>query len=283
MKKGLRRSVAEIDSDLAYNASRGAVRFGKDSMWVPKGMMGALKGDGPNPQAVFCAWADLVRRVAIHLAPKPSYIGELCQKHPLFLALGYHSASFREAVRLLDPSRREQLKNNFPPSLMALFEAHVNYRGEGVIASEGAVYDGHRFFFDFEGTVTEQMVDGEIKEVTDCPWKDEGIYAYGPYDLVKVDGCVYKKPNMAKAMFIFEYFGAHDFFVGRGIPYRPLRESLNDFPVAYFNAYGKYDTEEEVRYNVRKSGWFGSFGAFRGEEGPGMRADMCYEYYVDQA
>ena len=34
----------------------------------------------------------------------------------------------------------------------------------------------------------------------------------------KVDGSLYKKPNMTKALFFFEFFGDHDFFVGRGIP-----------------------------------------------------------------
>ena len=87
MKKGLKRSVAEIDSDLAYNASRGAVRFGKDIMWVPKGMMGALKGDGPNPQAVFCAYGLILCVVLPFTLLRNPRISGNCVRNTLFSLL----------------------------------------------------------------------------------------------------------------------------------------------------------------------------------------------------
>ena len=96
----------------------------------------------------------------------------------------------------------------------------------------------------------------------------------------KVDGCLYKKPNMTKALFFLSSLGPMTSLLdgeSRGISYQPMHGDLNDFPVSYFNALCNYKTEEEVRYHTRKIGWFGTYNAFRGEERPGMRANMCYE------
>ena len=120
VRKGIRRSDERIDSDLARNVERGAIIIGKKGMRVPRGRMGDLKGDIPHGGAVLCAYADLLRKFFVGLFKKPWWIGELCQVHPLFTAIGLQSAALREAVRLLDPYRREELRRNFPPSLMAL-------------------------------------------------------------------------------------------------------------------------------------------------------------------
>ena len=148
----------------------------------------------------------------IHLLKKPWYYGEVCQEHPLFLSLGLHSAAFREAVRLLDAFRREDVSRCFPAVLMGIFHAVSNYCSEEDISQNGVIFEGKRYYLNLEGTVKERAVNGEMERIMECPWRDEGIYANGPYDLVTVDGVTYKKPSMAKAMYIFEFVGAHGFF-----------------------------------------------------------------------
>ena len=209
--------------------------------------------------------ADLMRKIVVLLAPKPSYFGEVYTAISPLRAMGLAAAAMREAVRLLDPLRREELRRVYPPALMALFGAVLEYRSEEDVARNGVMFDGHVYRFDF---------------LERDAWLDEGLYVRGPYDGHQLGEKVVRRASWAKTLFLLTELGCHDYLVGRGVSYRPLLESHH--PLSYFGAYGEFDEEGEKRFNYRRSGKWGAEEAYRKVEGPAMSMDLCFDDYFEE-
>jgi hypothetical protein len=122
-------------------------------------------------------YAEAARLFAILLAPVPVNILEMARKNPALWAFGYMRNSMRMAVRLADLHRNEELRKALPSKLLSLLMAVADFRTDDSILRHGAVYNGHKYDWDW---LTNGMGRAWLG--------DDGLFLNGPFDVK--DGCL---------------------------------------------------------------------------------------------
>jgi hypothetical protein len=162
---------------------------------------------------------------AVLLAPVPVNILEMACKNPALWAFGYMRSSMRMAVRLAYLHRNEELRKALPSKLLSLLMAVTDFRSDDSILCHGAVYNGHKYDWDW-------LTNGMGKA-----WLgDDGLYLNGPFD--ETDGRLVG--SVVKAVKILVDLVFHDVVQAWDVRgHRPFEEHQSA-GVTYWGAYGEH-------------------------------------------